>query len=52
MNLDLKRLSVASARLEILTETEIDLKAEFLELARLREQLREARLSTDRQMWR
>jgi len=42
MNRDLKRLSLANAQLEILTRTETDLKAQFLELMKLREGLREA----------
>jgi hypothetical protein len=49
MNFDLKRLSLANARLEILTETEVDLKAQFLELLKLREQVRKAQLSADLQ---
>lgn len=47
MDLNLKRLSLADARLEILTRTEADLHTRFLELADLREQLREAQLSAD-----
>ena len=39
MNLNLKRLSLATARLEILIQAETDLKAQFLELAELRERL-------------
>jgi hypothetical protein len=42
MNLNLKRLSLASARLEFLTQTETDLKAQFRELMQLRERLQEA----------
>jgi len=49
MSLDLKRLSLADARLEILTRMEADLHAQFLELTEMREQLREARLSADLQ---
>ena len=42
-----KSLSVANARLEMLTRTEPDLHAQFLELTELRERLREAQLSAD-----
>ena len=49
MSLNLKRLSVANARLEILTLTEADLQAQFLELMKLREQVRTAQLSADLQ---
>jgi hypothetical protein len=49
MSLDLKRLSVANARLEILTVTEADLQAQFLELMKLRKQVRTAQLSADLQ---
>jgi hypothetical protein len=49
MNLNFKRLDRAIARLEILTRTEADLHAQFLELMDLREQLREAQLSADLQ---
>jgi hypothetical protein len=49
MSLELKRLSRANARLEILTRTETDLEAQFLELMKLRERLQEAQLSTDLQ---
>jgi hypothetical protein len=49
MSLSLKRLSLADARLEILTRTEADLHAQFLELADIREQLREAQISADLQ---
>jgi hypothetical protein len=42
MNLNLKRLSLASARLEILIRTDTDLKAQFLELIELRERLQKA----------
>ena len=44
MSLDLKRLSIANARLEALTRTETNLHAQFLELNELRERLREAQL--------
>jgi hypothetical protein len=44
MSLNLKRLSIANARLEMLTRTETDLHAQFLELTELRERLREAQL--------
>jgi hypothetical protein len=49
MILNLKRLALANARLEILTRTEADLHTQFLELADLREQLREAQVSADLQ---
>jgi hypothetical protein len=49
MNLNLKRLDRGIARLEILTRTEADLHAQFLELMDLREQLREAQHSADLQ---
>jgi hypothetical protein len=49
MDLNLKRLSLADARLEILTRTEADLHAQLLELTDLREQLREAQASADLQ---
>ena len=49
MSLNLKRLPRANARLEILTQTETDLQAQFLELMKLREQVREAQLSADLQ---
>ena len=42
MSLVLKRLSLANARIEMLTRAEVDLKAQFLELMKLRERLREA----------
>jgi hypothetical protein len=45
MSLNLKRLSLANARLEMLTRTETDLHAQFVELTELRERLREAQLS-------
>jgi hypothetical protein len=44
-----KSLSIANARLEMLTRTETDLHAQFLELTELRERLREAQLSADLQ---
>jgi hypothetical protein len=47
MGLNLKRLSLANARLEILTRIEADLHAQFLELTELREQVRNAQLSAD-----
>jgi hypothetical protein len=47
MSLNLKRLSLANARLELLTRIEADLHAQFLELTELRERLREAQLSAD-----
>jgi hypothetical protein len=49
MSLNLKRLSLTNARLEIFTRTESDLQAQFLELMELREQVRTARLSADLQ---
>jgi hypothetical protein len=49
MSLNLKRFPRANARLEILTRAETDLQAQFLELMKLREQLRDARLSADLQ---
>jgi hypothetical protein len=50
MSLNLKSsLSIATARLEMLTRTETDLHAQFLELMELRERLREAQLSEDLQ---
>jgi hypothetical protein len=49
MSLNLKSLSIANARLEMLTRTQTDLHAQFLELTELRERLREAQLSTDLQ---
>jgi hypothetical protein len=47
MSLNLKRLSLTNERLEILTRTEADLQAQFLELMKLREQVRTAQLSAD-----
>jgi hypothetical protein len=41
-DLNLKRLSLASARLEILIRTDTDLKAQCLELIELRERLQKA----------
>jgi hypothetical protein len=49
MSLNLKRLSLANARLEMLTRIETDLHAQFLELTELRVRLREAKLSADLQ---
>jgi hypothetical protein len=49
MSLSLKRLSFTSARLEILARTKADLRAQFLELMKLREQVRTAQLSADLQ---
>jgi hypothetical protein len=49
MSLSLKRLSLADARLEILAQAEAALHAQFLELADMREQLREAQISADLQ---
>ena len=42
MILSSKRLSLADVRLKIFTETEADIKAEFLELLELRERVRQA----------
>jgi hypothetical protein len=47
MSLNLKRLSLANSRLELLTRIEADLHAQFLEVTELRERLREAQLSAD-----
>jgi hypothetical protein len=47
MSLNLKRLSLANARLELLTRIEADLRAQFLEVTELRERLRKAQLSED-----
>jgi hypothetical protein len=47
MNLILQRLALADARLKILARIEADLHAQFLELADLRERLREAQVSAD-----
>jgi hypothetical protein len=47
MDLNSKRLSLADARLEVLLRTDADLHAQLLELADLREQLREAQVSLD-----
>jgi hypothetical protein len=49
MSLNLKRLSLTNARLEILTRTETDLQAQLLQLVKLREQFRTAQLSADLQ---
>jgi hypothetical protein len=49
MSLSLKRLSFTSARLEILARTKADLQAQFLELMKLREQVRTAQLSANLQ---
>ena len=49
MSVNLKRLSLTNARLEILTRTETDLQAQFLQLMKLREQVRTAQLSADLQ---
>jgi hypothetical protein len=49
MSLNLKRLSLANERLELLTRITADLHAQFLELTELRERLREAQLSADLQ---
>jgi hypothetical protein len=46
MSLDL-HLSLADAQLEILTRTEADLRTQFLELIKLRAQVRTAELSAD-----
>ena len=47
MNLIFKRLSLAKARLKLVTRIEADLQARFLEVTELRERLREAQLSAD-----
>jgi hypothetical protein len=49
MSLNSKRLSRANALLAMLTRTETDLHAQFLELTELRERLREVQLSADLQ---
>jgi hypothetical protein len=49
MSRNLKRLSLANARLETLTRTEADLRAQFLELMKVREQVRTAQLLADLQ---
>ena len=49
MSLNLKRLPLANARLKILTRTETDLQAQFLELLKLREEVRKVQLSADLQ---
>jgi hypothetical protein len=49
MDLILERLSLANARLELVARIEADLHAQFLELADLREQVREAQVSADLQ---
>jgi hypothetical protein len=49
MSLNLKRLSLTNARLEVLARTEADLQAQFLELMEMREQFRTAQLSADLQ---
>ena len=45
MSLYLKRSSLTNARLEIFARTEADFHAQFLELMKLREQVRTAQLS-------
>ena len=47
MSLNLKHLSLANAQLEILARTEADLRAQFLELMKLRVQVRTAQFSAD-----
>jgi hypothetical protein len=49
MNLNSMRLSLAIERLELLTRTETNLHARLLEVAELRERLRQAQLSADLQ---
>jgi hypothetical protein len=49
MILNLKRLSLANARLEILIRTEADLHGQFLELTELRERVRDAQPTADLQ---
>ena len=47
MSLYSKRVSLTNARREVLTRTETDLQAQFLELIKLREQVRTAQFSAD-----
>lgn len=47
MDLILKRLALADARLAVIERTGADLHAQLLELTDLREQLREAQVSAD-----
>jgi len=49
MSLNLKRLSLTNARLEVLARTKADLQAQFLELMEMREQFRTAQRSADLQ---
>ena len=49
MSLNLKRLSLTNARLEVLARTKTDLQAQFLELMEMREQFRTAQRSADLQ---
>jgi hypothetical protein len=49
MNFISERLSLANSRLELVARIEADLHAQFLELADLREQVREAQVSADPQ---
>lgn len=47
LSLNLKRLSLANARLELLTRIEAEFHAQLLELTELSERLRDAQLSAD-----
>lgn len=47
MSLNLKRLSLTTARLEILTRTETELRAQFSELTKLRGRFRKTQLTAD-----
>lgn len=49
MSLDLERLTLVETRLNMLGQRDTDLRAQYLELLRLREQLREAELSANTQ---
>jgi len=48
MSPDSKRLSLADVRLRIFAEMEADLKAQFMELLQLREQVHQAEQTRDR----
>ena len=47
MNLDFACLSLADVGIEIFTEMEADIEAQFLELLELRERVRQAELAAD-----
>ena len=49
MNSFLERLSIVNSRLELLARMEADLHTQFLELAELRERVREAQVAADSQ---